>query len=106
MVKKKNNTIIGTHTPDGRWVEGSDMVSAFVDYFEGLFSTFNPHNLGVVLQLMNHRLTDEMNAELVRDFTSQEVKHVVDHMPIGKSPGPDRLGATFYKNAMILSVLR
>lgn len=50
------------------------MASAFVDYFEYLFSSSNPFNLDSVMRLMNRRLSNEMVVELDRDFTVKEVK--------------------------------
>lgn len=98
--RKKKNTIIGTHTCDGRWVEGPDMVSAFVDYFDSLFSTSNPHDLNSVLHLMDCRLTDEIRAELDRDFSFQKVKQAVEQIPIMKSQRLYGLLATLYKKTL------
>ena len=43
-------------------------------------------------------VTDEMNAELVKEFTALEVKEALNQMAPLKAPGPDGMPPLFYQH--------
>lgn len=61
-------------------------------------------NSGVDVCLANleARLTADMNATLLRDFTSMEVEAALNQMHSLKSPGPDGFSACFYQQSWLI----
>ncbi|CAE6215989.1 unnamed protein product [Arabidopsis arenosa] len=50
-----------------------------------------------VIQLIQPKVTQEMNCQLTKPVTEKEVYQALSHMSIDKTPGPDGLNAGFYK---------
>ncbi|XVE91046.1 hypothetical protein DITRI_Ditri20bG0124700 [Diplodiscus trichospermus] len=78
---------------EGRWVEGNEMVTVFVNYFTGLFTSSNPTEMDSIFNIIGNGVTDDVKADLEKSFTALEVKQAVHQMPAGKSPGPDGMSA-------------
>jgi hypothetical protein len=53
----------------------------------------------VYLADMEVRVTDDMNAQLLREFSVEEVGGVLSQMHLLKSPRPDGFTAYFYKKS-------
>jgi hypothetical protein len=51
-----------------------------------------------LLEAMHPRITADMNAFLLREFTEEEVKNALDSIGDLKAPGPDGMPSVFYKN--------
>ena len=82
----------------GRWLEKDDeMAIVFMEYFKDLFHTSHPHDMEHIFQATEVRVTDEMNASLLKEFTPMEVKMALNQMHPDKAPGPDSLTTGFYK---------
>ena len=50
-----------------------------------------------LLQAVSPRVTANMNEELMKDFSPEEVKSALDSIGDLKAPGPDGMPALFYK---------
>lgn len=78
--------------------EQVEIEGAFTKHYEHLFSCKTPNQefeqsfLTLMSQLDPH-VTDELQSPI----TVKEIEDSIDSLNIGKSPGPDGLGAAFYK---------
>ena len=66
--------------------------------FSGLFSTVGSGNLERCFAHFEERVTNAMNDELSKPFTSEEVNFALYQMGPLKAPGPDGLSAGFFQN--------
>ena len=51
-----------------------------------------------IFQVINTRVTGEMNMRLDKEFTITEVKSALNQMNPSKAPGPDGMSICFYQN--------
>jgi hypothetical protein len=70
---------------------------AFVEYFQSLFSTASPAGIDLSLQGVSMKVTDEMNGQLLRTFTVEEVEFALSEMHPLKALGLDGFSSCFYK---------
>lgn len=86
-----------------RWGNGCeedrDLESIITSYFGGLFHSSNPSLAMIeeVLEVVERRVTPEMNDQISRHFSSDEVTFALSQMAPLKSPGPDSLPALFFQ---------
>lgn len=67
-----------------------------MDYFRNLFSSHGEGEQETVLNLVDRKVTPEMNESLTRPFVAEEVKATLNQMHPTKSPGPDGMPGSFY----------
>jgi hypothetical protein len=79
------------------WESQDDIQTAFLQYFPGLFTAGPMRELEVCLQSLNRRVSDEMNGELLRTFTKEEIGFALKQMAPLKVSGPDGLPADFFQ---------
>ncbi|GAA0149554.1 hypothetical protein LIER_36952 [Lithospermum erythrorhizon] len=58
-------------------------------HFDSIFRANDHSNPELATRTVNHQVSEEMNQQLTRVVTCEEVKRVVFEMPADKSPGPD-----------------
>ncbi|KAM3292613.1 hypothetical protein ACQJBY_036379 [Aegilops geniculata] len=86
MLKDENNSEHHSHS-----AKAAILYRAFKERLGITVATENP-------LLLDHLLTSNDNlAQLEVPFTTEEIDHVVHHMPVDKAPGPDGFNATFLK---------
>ena len=51
-----------------------DITSVFLDYFSNIYKTSSPIEMENVFQVTERKVDDEMNAALLREFVTEEVK--------------------------------
>ena len=73
------------------------MASATIAYFEEIYITTHPTRVEEVMNLLPPKVTMEMNAELTRDFTMEEVRTALRQIHPTKAPGLDDMLAIFYQ---------
>ena len=95
----RKNLIRGIRDGDGTWLTGQEEIGHVLkSYYKDLFSTSNP-NLDVAsLEKIPCMLTDEMNVELVKEFTDLEVKEALNQMAPLKALGLDGMPPLFYQH--------
>ena len=74
LERRKKNTLLGLWNNEGHWCESKESIAATaVDYFMEIYSTSSPIGIREVIEAIPIRVTHEMNSELTRPFTKEEV---------------------------------
>ena len=68
-----------------------------MDYFTKIYTSCSPNRIEEVINTIPTRVTDDMNAELTKTFTSEEVLRALHQIHLTKSPGPDSMLAIFFQ---------
>ena len=96
--RKKKNTILGLENEEGSWCSSKEgIVSIAVSYFEKLYTTFFPSSIVEVTTTIPTRVTNEMNQDLIREFTKEEVEDALKQMHPTKALGLDGMSAIFFQ---------
>ncbi|GAA0167335.1 hypothetical protein LIER_22291 [Lithospermum erythrorhizon] len=90
MMRRRRNLLLGLDDDRGVWQDGSAKVEEIVlRHFDSIFCANDDSNPEVTTYTLNRQVSEEMNQQLTRVVTSEEVKRVVFEMPADKSPSPD-----------------
>ena len=96
--RQRRNYITRLKNQAGQWTTTHDQVpSLFIEYFNSLFQTVNPEQVEEVVEDIQSVVTEEMNSQLVKDFTVEEVQVALKQMAPIKASGPDGLPPIFYQ---------
>lgn len=112
--RKKKNIISRLRNAQGEWVEGTEEIHSITNYF---FRNLYEREKGTVpndlLDLVVERVTPDMNSELTKTFSSEEISDALFQIGPLKAPGIDGFLARFYqrnceaiKGDVIRAVLR
>ena len=95
--RKRGNWIQGIEDNDGVWHEDIEKIEdVAAQYFTNLFTSMRPQLDERSLRGVHKVITDDMNRELSREFTTEEVSLALRHMAPLKAPGLDGIPALFY----------
>lgn len=82
----------------GVWVENEQLDEHILPYFRTMFVTSSDIRSMEFLESMGSRVTKEMNGDLSRWYTVEEVVTTLKQMHPSKAPGsPDGMPPLFYK---------
>jgi hypothetical protein len=82
----------------GGWVENEVEKRNFItNHFSQLFRSSGNQNSERLLDCVENKVTNEMNAALLQDFSRDEVYAALKSIGNLKAPGPDGMPALFYK---------
>ena len=95
--RHKKNTILGLWNNKGKWCEDKDSIAATtVSYFQNIYTTTSPTNISDVTSVIPTQVTEEMNTNLSRIFTKDEVVKALQQIHPTKALGLDGMYAIFY----------
>ncbi|XP_040385781.1 uncharacterized protein LOC121056051 [Oryza brachyantha] len=97
--RSRVNKITGLRTSDGlSAMAQSEMECLVLSFYKDLFSAQCNSEPDEVLQHVTARVTDVMNEQLLKPFSSEEVKKSLFMMGPNKSPEPDGFTTGFYQH--------
>ena len=79
--RKKKNTITRLLDDMGVWRESTlGVAEVAVSYFEKLYTTSHPDRIQEVIDTMELKVSVEMNQDLIKQFTKEEVEVALKQM--------------------------
>jgi hypothetical protein len=75
----------------------TDVSKAFMEYYQSLFSSSGLSCMDDCLEGLEEKVTGEMNEQLFRDFTTEELCMAISQMPPLKSLGLNGFAPCFYQ---------
>jgi hypothetical protein len=66
-------------------------------YFHGIYTYYNPPAIDDCDQEVEQVVSPDMNEELLKPFTREEVRRALFQMSPSKAPGPDGMTALFFQ---------
>lgn len=98
MLRARKNKIKGLSREDGSWCsDEKEMQGMAENYFKSVFlkdSSINPIDL---VDLFEPKITTNMNEELCKTFSPEEIADALFQIGPLKAPGPDGLSARFFQ---------
>ena len=67
------------------------------EYFQQLYTTTNPNEIGAVLDKVDRVFTPDLNQNLLQPYTPDEIKRALFQMHPSKSPGLDGMSPFFFQ---------
>ena len=105
--RRRRNQIIGVFNDEDSWcTDDNEIANVAKNYFHNLFTTAHPDHtiMENVLDLVDRRITDDMNGILLRPYTAGEIKKALFQMHPSKSLGRMVCLLFSFKNTGILWV--
>ncbi|KAI5334287.1 hypothetical protein L3X38_024420 [Prunus dulcis] len=95
--RRRQNKIARIKGENGNWEQSQKGVRrAFAEYFKELFTSSGSRDWNSILNCIEPVVTDDMNRDLTRPTTLEEIKDAAFQMGATKAPGPDGFHGTFY----------
>jgi hypothetical protein len=96
--RRKTNRIHNILDAEERMCDTEEEVQmGFINYFSSLFTTVDAGDMGPCLQHMEMRVSDDMNQELLKPFSEDDIRTALFQMAPLKARGPDGFPAGFYQ---------
>ena len=87
--RRRKNIILGLWNENDRWCDDKESISATtVAYFQNIYTTTSPSCIQEIIRAIPTQVTREMNEELTRPFTGEEVIKALHQIHPTKAPGP------------------
>lgn len=74
------------------------MENIIINYLEGLFATGTPTDFESAMAGISNVVSDEMNEELDKEPSDEDIKEALFQMHSNKVPEPDGMHALFFQN--------
>ena len=95
----RTNWIDNLEDANGDLCSDEDGISnILIDYYQQLFISSNPSMIEAIVEQIPCSINDEINEELLANFTREEVVVTLKQMEPLKAPGPDGLSPLFFQH--------
>jgi len=95
----RKNKIRKLKASNGQWCDNPNQLAAMAtDFFRALYTKDANVEPDHLVSMLDTRVTDEMNDDLCREFTDQEISDALFQIEPLKAPGPDGLPARFFQH--------
>lgn len=96
--RARTNKIKRLRRQDGSWTsEQMELEQMAAQFYQNLFMAQENLQPDLVCQFVHRKVTDQMNSELDRPFTCEEIEKALFSMKPNKSPGVDGFTAGFFQ---------
>lgn len=96
--RRQRNKLIRLQNSEGDWKEGDDALAGPVkNHFAKLFDSEQGRQMNGVLDVVQQKVTEQMNWCLIGDISREEVKKAAFELGAKKAPGPDGFSGIFYQ---------
>lgn len=95
--RKRKNNITRLKDGNGVWTENTDIMNVITQHFNNLFSAPDHCVHADFLETLSGLVTEEINQDLTREFTNQEIKEALHQRHPSKAPKPDSMSPHFYQ---------
>jgi hypothetical protein len=103
MWRGKKNKINRLRRVDGSWCLDEDEIQGMAgSYFKSMFTKDSSINPDDVVNLFEHKITDDLNVELCKPYTPEEIADALFQIGPLKAPGPNGLPARFFQRNWLL----
>ena len=99
--RRQQNRVNAIQDESGFWVDNQAGVKkAFFEYYHNLLGSRLERRVKVKKAIIKHGPTvpTEMAEELIKPYTSNEIKEAVFSIEEMKAPGPDGYGSAFFRD--------
>ena len=78
-------------------VDQEEVEKAFIEYYSDLFTSSEPSEFAEIVESMQPKVIQSMNAMLVREFQASDVHKALKQMYPLKAPSPDGMPPLFFQ---------
>lgn len=97
--RKKRNLIERVRDIDGQWTDDETNIERiFLEYFQKIFSSEETVGIDEVVGALSPKVSVDMNDQLTKSYTEEDVVFALKQMHPLKAPGPDGTPALFYSH--------
>ena len=95
----KRNKIEGIRNARGPWcLDPKEVAKELLDFYSDLFSSTQACQPNLALETVQRLVIEDMNKDLLVEFTEDEVKQALNQMASLKAPSPDGMPPLFYQH--------